>query len=349
MRLSKRRSVSREIALLGLDTPRPLPLRPAETCRWRGVSLRLIATTLIIGCSSLFDASLYAQTDPAETIARKVEVSGRTLTPKESTLSELRLNGPDATSRRGTEQAAESREAEATFAEILDIARRGVEQIDGEIRDYRCVLVKRERVDGKLGDYQYMLAKVRHQSSRAPFSLYLRFLKPEEVLDREVLYVKGANDGKIVAKKGGYRFSYLTTEVDPHSEIAMQGNRYPITEFGVQNLAHKLLEIAEDDNLQREFDVELRREAKVDQRPCLSIVVTKRERTESDQFYKARVFIDKELMVPIHFESYDWPLDKDKPPRLLEQYTYRNLKLNVGLTASDFDRNNPDYGFRKSR
>lgn len=271
-------------------------------------------------------------------------------------------NGELADSESASEDAAEEAAEEAasvsgtpslpanaeTFAEVLQIARDGVKHIDGEIRDYSCLLVKRERVEGVLGDYQYMVAKVRHRTDATAFSLYLRFLKPEDVQEREVLFVTGANGGKIVAKKGGFRFSYLTTEVDPNSEIAMQGNRYPITEFGVQNLAHKLLEIAENKDIASEFDVELRRQSKVDNRECLSIIVKKRERAADDHFYLARVFIDKKLMVPIHFEAYDWPVH-GKKPRLLEQYTYRNLKLNVGLTAADFDRNNPSYGFRKKR
>ena len=32
-------------------------------------------------------------------------------------------------------------------------------------------------------------------------------------------------------------------------------------------------------------------------------------------------------------------------PLLLEEYTYVNMKLNVGLTGADFDDHNKDYGF----
>jgi hypothetical protein len=260
------------------------------------------------------------------------------------------LNSASSSKAANSSKAAKP-DQDATYKEILQIARDGVRRIDEEIQDYRCLLVKRERVDGALGDYQYMLAKVRHErdsSDSVPFSLYLRFLKPNDLHDREVLFVTGANDGKIIAKKGGDRFSYLTTEVSPDSEIAMKGNRYRITEFGVQNLAHKLLDIAEDENLVEAYDVELRRRSKVDGRSCLAILVKKRERTDSDRFYKAHVFIDKELMVPVHYEAYDWPND-GKAPRLLEQYTYRQLKLNEGLSSTDFDRNNPKYGFRKKK
>ncbi len=32
-------------------------------------------------------------------------------------------------------------------------------------------------------------------------------------------------------------------------------------------------------------------------------------------------------------------------PQLLEEYTYLNVKLNVGLTDADFDDKNPEYNF----
>ena len=31
--------------------------------------------------------------------------------------------------------------------------------------------------------------------------------------------------------------------------------------------------------------------------------------------------------------------------RLVEHYTYRDYRLNPGLTAKDFDTRNPEYGF----
>ena len=52
-----------------------------------------------------------------------------------------------------------------TLDAILDMAREGYQHIQDEIRDYSCIMVKRERVNGRLGKYQYMQAKVRHQRS----------------------------------------------------------------------------------------------------------------------------------------------------------------------------------------
>ena len=33
--------------------------------------------------------------------------------------------------------------------------------------------------------------------------------------------------------------------------------------------------------------------------------------------------------------------------QLLEEYTYTNIKINVGLTDADFDTKNPNYKFTK--
>ena len=64
-------------------------------------------------------------------------------------------------------------------------------------------------------------------------------------------------------------------------------------------------------------------------------------------FHIARIFVDKELMVPLRYEAYDWPAKPGEPPPLLESYTYARLKLNPGLTDADFDPNNPQYNFVK--
>ena len=62
-------------------------------------------------------------------------------------------------------------------------------------------------------------------------------------------------------------------------------------------------------------------------------------------FYVARIFVDDELNLPIRYEAYDWPSKQGEPPKLIEQYTYLDLKLNNGFTDADFDIRNPQYGF----
>jgi Protein of unknown function (DUF1571) len=62
-------------------------------------------------------------------------------------------------------------------------------------------------------------------------------------------------------------------------------------------------------------------------------------------FHKVKLYIDKELDVPIRFEAYDWPARPGVEPLLMEEYTYMNLRLNVGLRERDFDHNNAQYSY----
>ena len=57
-----------------------------------------------------------------------------------------------------------------------------------------------------------------------------------------------------------------------------------------------------------------------------------------------QVYIDKENNLPIRFEAYDWPKG-GKAPDLMEEYTYSDLRVNVGLTPRDFDPANKSYSF----
>jgi len=54
---------------------------------------------------------------------------------------------------------------------------------------------------------------------------------------------------------------------------------------------------------------------------------------------KINLWIDLKNGLPIKAEFFDWDLKK------VGSYGYKDLRLNVGLTEEDFDRNNKSYGF----
>lgn len=223
--------------------------------------------------------------------------------------------------------------------------------IQQNVDDYACLLVKRERIAGELLPYEHIYVKFRservdHDKVVVPFSVYMKFLGPKRMKGREVLYVKGENDGDMLARQPGRRAS-IDLSVDPHGDLAMRDNRYPITEFGIENLLSRLIEVAVEDMQCDDCDVNVYREAKVDGRTCTGYEVKHPIRSPRFRFHLARVFVDDELGVPIRYAAYDWPAEPGGEPQLLEEYTYRGLKLNVGLTTEDFQRANPAYGFRK--
>tara|TARA_R110002049_G_scaffold2750_2_gene21801 strand:- start:686203 stop:687135 length:933 start_codon:yes stop_codon:yes gene_type:complete len=233
----------------------------------------------------------------------------------------------------------------------LDIARRGLSSCRQNVNDYTALLVKRERVGGELGAHEYMLAKVRNRKvvdgkMVQPLSVYLNFLKPSTVKGREVIYVENQNSGNIVAHEGGFKGKFLpTVTIPPDGMLAMRGQRYPMTEIGIENLIQKLIERGETARQYDDVQCVYRKNAKVKDRVCTVLQVTQPTKRPELEFYQAQIFIDDAYNVPIRYIAYDWPASTGAAPQVIEEYNYLNLKLNVGLTDKDFDPRNSEYGF----
>jgi hypothetical protein len=220
-------------------------------------------------------------------------------------------------------------------------ARDGIGNIE-KLQDYSATMVKRERVNGKLGEPEYMVVKIRHR----PFSVYMRFLGPADLKGREVIYIEGQNNGNMLAHSTGLQRKLLgVLELSPTGLIAMQGNRYPLTEIGLLNLVRRLVEVGEQDAKYGECEVKFFKEAKINDRICTCIQVVHPVPRRNFLFHIARIFVDDEFNVPVRYEAYDWPEEAGGPPRLLEEYTYLDLKFNHGFTDADFDVKNPGYEF----
>lgn len=255
---------------------------------------------------------------------------------------------------QGAAKAAEA--ASHPLDPALDVARKGLDHIRKDVDDYTCTLVKRERIKDRLGDFEYMFAKIRNRKTengevKVPFSVYLYFLKPDGVKGREVIWVEGRNDGKMAAHEGGLKMNLLPTVwIKPDSFLAMNGNRYPITEAGIENLVARLIEKGERDRKRDECEVEFRKNAKINGRVCTLLKVIHPVERDYFDFHMAQIFIDDELQVPVRYAAWGWPSSPGAEMPLLEEYTYLKIAINQGLTDRDFDHENPDYNFvrRKS-
>lgn len=233
----------------------------------------------------------------------------------------------------------------------LEIAQNSLTHIRQNIADYSAILIKRELIDGSLTDYEYMGIKVRNRKQASgqlttPFSVYMAFLKPATVKGREVIYVENQNNGNVVAHEGGMKGRFLpTVTLDPTGMLAMRGQRYPITEVGLENLVIKLIEKGERDRQRGECDVQFQQGAKVGGRDCTVLSVTHPVARPYFDFHIAQIFIDTELNMPVRYCAYSWPEAAGAEPVLLEEYTYQNIKTNIGLTDADFDQKNGKYNF----
>lgn len=241
--------------------------------------------------------------------------------------------------------------SEHPLAAVQRFADARYEYIKHNIHDYTCLLVKRDRVDGYLFGYQYLDIKVRMDRSQmepatSSLSVYAHYLAPKRLRGRKVLFVSGQNDGKMLVRKGGHRFSYFKTNVDLDSGIARRESRHPITELDIRRLLERLIEqVVVDMSIDSDAtntQVRFFKNAKVDGRGCTRIEVLHPKTQKGLEFYLANVYVDDQLHVPIRIEGYDWPKSDGQLPPLIEEYTYTKLRLNVGLTDADFSPSNLD-------
>jgi hypothetical protein len=245
----------------------------------------------------------------------------------------------------------EAAEQTSPLNQALEIARQSLAYSRQSINDYTAILVKRETVDGTLGEYEFMSAKVRNRKtgetgSTQPLSVYLGFLKPASVKGREVIYVENQNSGNIVGHEGGLKGRFLPTmQLPPNGMLAMRGQRYPITDIGIENMLVKLIERGTQAGQVPDVQCEFRKNARVKDRVCTVIQVTQPTPAPGLEFYQAQIFIDDELNLPIRYIAYDWPRRAGETGQVIEEYTYLNLAINVGLSDADFDPHNSSYAF----
>ena len=204
------------------------------------------------------------------------------------------------------------------------------------IKDYEAEFLKKELVGNEMVNHRIHL-KLREK----PFSVYMHFLEAHQ--GREVIYVEGQNGGNLLAHEGGVKALAGTFTLEPTCETAMQGNRYPITLVGMSNLLGKIIQQWEASLQFDDVDVKFFPNAKLGNVECKAIQTTIPTPRNGVEFHMTRLYLDKANNLPVRLEQYGFP-QGGKPP-LIEEYSYTNVKTNVGLTDADFDKNNPRYAY----
>ena len=177
-----------------------------------------------------------------------------------------------------------------------------------------------------------------------PNSLYFKFQQPNR--GREAIYVQGKNQGRIVAHDVGLgKFLAGTLHLDPRGSRAMEENRHPVTEAGIGSLIdsvakHWAVELSPGESL-----ITFHRDTRVGGHACTMIESVHPQRGPHFLFHRVKLYIDQEHGLPIRFEAYDWPKNPGGAPELIEEYTYLNMRINVGLRDHDFDPSNKQYSY----
>ena len=239
--------------------------------------------------------------------------------------------------------------AEHPLNPLIDMAHHGVDVVTKDVQDYTAVITKRVRYQGRLQPEFRIFCKIRHaqagdsEESSVPFSVYTKFLNRKK--GQEAIWVENQNDNKLIAHGPSGLLNLMTLHLDPNSKMAMNGNRYPIMTIGMLNLIKQMIKKGNSDAQHGDCQVQLTRNVMVGDARCTRIEISHQKEESHFEFHKAMIFIDDDRNLPIAFRAYLWPKEPDGKPRLLESYSYSDIKVNVGLTDKDFDPANEEYDF----
>lgn len=203
---------------------------------------------------------------------------------------------------------------------------------------YEATFIKREVVGNTTVSHKMKL-KIRHK----PFSVYLYFENPHT--GREVIYVDGQNNGKLVAHEAGLLSFAGAMELVPTESIAMNENRYPITKAGIVNTLQIMIRQWQEESKYGETEVKYYKDAKLADMTCKIIESSHPQPRKQFNNHKVRLWIDNATGIPVRMQKFGFPRRAGEQPPVLEDYSFLNLKTNVRLTDVDFDRNNKRYSF----
>lgn len=207
-----------------------------------------------------------------------------------------------------------------------------------ETKDYTATFFKQELVGRKILNTQLAI-KVREE----PFSVYMRFISPEE--GREVIYIEGRNDGKMLAHGVGIEKVAGTLKLDPAGKRALEESRYPITMVGMRRMLESLNTQWESELKLTGASVRYFPNSRIGNVECRVFESAYAQATASTKFQMTRLYVQKDSGLPVRVEQFAFPEKAGAQPVMVEQYTYLDVKKNVGLTDLDFDTNNEQYDF----
>jgi len=199
------------------------------------------------------------------------------------------------------------------------------------VADYTCTLDKRVNKNGTL--YEELDIYVKYKK---PKHYYFRW-DQGQAKGQEVIFVEGKHRDKIVAHSGGL-FRFFTLHLDPEGKMAMQKNRHSLKESGLE----KVMYMIETNYIHsRETGLGTIKYIGEDRIGETDVLVINGSFPENQGFYTHEIIIalDKELLLPVKVSVYDWSYE------LIEEYEFRDLRINVGFSELDFDPDNPEYNF----
>jgi hypothetical protein len=208
---------------------------------------------------------------------------------------------------------------------------------------YTARFLRQEEVDGALRPREEVLVKFQR-----PGRLYMRWVAGP-ARGRQLLLVQGRDDNRALVYEPGVLSGRFTFVMEPDHRRALRESRYPITDVGLGPLIDRVVQNVL--RAQREGVLTLVDHGYTDDRRARRVEMrierdeTRGHRLEPGRFdgHRAHLTIDVATGLIVGVTIFDWN------DRMVGDYAYRQLLLDAPLTTTDFDPQNPDYGFPRWR
>ena len=206
------------------------------------------------------------------------------------------------------------------------------------VKDYTAIFTRGEVLRGKQRPEETIALKFRE-----PLQVYMKWLS-ESGKDREAMFVKGRDGDKVLVHEPGWISGHFTVLLPPDGPTIMGRSRHPFDDIGIGRIIELITSTFEKANQAGDLEMRDLGSAKEDGRALRVIEgVLPKDPAKKYYCYRAIVTIDDELKLPVGVNVYDW---NDK---LIEDYRYKNIQINPGLTDQDFSPENPNYSFPTTR
>lgn len=214
----------------------------------------------------------------------------------------------------------------------------GLETAYARVQSYTARFVKQEVVDGTLRPREEALLKFQR-----PGLLYLRWTAGPPA-GREILFVPGRNDDRMLVREPGWLSSLVTVAMAPDSPRVLRESRHPVTDVGIGRLVELIVDNARRAAAAGELTLRDRGVVAGTAGPERRLeAVLPRDGQGRYYCYRLDLGVALGSGLPVRATIYDWG------DRMVADYEYLDLKLNPVLTAGDFEAANPEYGFPRWR
>jgi len=198
---------------------------------------------------------------------------------------------------------------------------------------YTARFIRQEVVGGRLRPREEALLKFQR-----PHRFYLRWATGPAA-GREMLYPADA-EGRVLVHEPGMLTRLFSAVLAPDSAHVLRESRHPVTDIGIGRLVTLILDNARRGLHEGRLDI-------VEQGVLTEGGRTERRlellfsRATEERYYAPRVLVgvDVDTQLPVTATIFD------TQGRMVEDYAYRDIRLNPPLTAMDFDAANPEYRF----